>query len=242
MNMAKWHLNTATGDYNKCNAKPGNCPLGGDQGDENHFNTKKEAAQAAEKFLDNKFGKFSTDPRIVKQQQTKQLKTLFKIQNQLDDAGYRIMNDYSNLVVRSMVEGKPQQAKRFMDEIVQDLSEKSKEYSTALNFDWKMGVENLPEQLETDDKKDVISQRLRLLYKASDYFDDAGVDLANDHSTTIMILDGPFSEENKEEVSTAISDFATDLSMRGSDANWLDDKHRVEFENLMGEYYSINKW
>lgn len=239
--MAKWHLNKVTGDYNKCTAKPGNCPLGGDQGDENHFSTKKEAVQASETLLENKFGKFSMDSRIVKQQQTKQLKTLFKIQNQLDDAGYRIMDDYSNLVVRSMIEGKPQQAKRFMDEIVQDLSTKSKEYSTALNTDWKMGVDNLPEQLKTDDK-DVVSQKLRLLYKASDYFDDAGVDLANDHSTTIMILDGPFSEENKEEVSTAISDFATDLTNKNADANWLDDKHRVEFENLMGEYYSINKW
>lgn len=47
--MAKFHINKH-GVPAPCHAKKGSCPLGGNTGDENHFD-KKEDAQA---YIDNK--------------------------------------------------------------------------------------------------------------------------------------------------------------------------------------------
>ena len=235
--MAKWHLNKTTGDYNKCTAKPGKCPIGG--GDDQHFNTKKEAQQASENFLEEKYGSFSQNSREVKETQTKQVELMAKICNQLDDTGYRVMRSYSNLVVRNMVEDKPQQAKKFMDEIVKEVQETSDEFSTVANFDWKNGTDNLPKTIQADDK-DIVSKRLRLLYAASGFFDDQGIDSSNDYSSTILVLGGPFSKENEQEVSRTISEFAKELELLGQEERFYREEDREAFQNLMYEYYAIH--
>lgn len=234
--MAKWHLNKATGDYNKCTAKPGKCPIGG--GDEQHFNTKKEAQQASESFLEEKYGSFSQNSREVKETQTKQVEQMTKICNQLDDTGYRIMSSYSNLVVRSMVEDDPQQAKRFMDEIVKEAQETSVEFSPIANFEWKMGTDNLPETIQAD-SKDKVSQRLKLLYKASDFFDDQGIDVANDHSASILLQGGPFNKENEQGINNAVSEFAQELEHLEQEGHFYREEDNKAFRRLMSEYYSV---
>lgn len=236
--MAKWHINRTTGEYNKCNAKPGNCPIGG--GDKQHFNTKQEAQQASEKFLAAKYGTFSNNSREVKETQTKQVEQMTKICNQLDDTGYRIMSSYSNLVVRSMVEDNPQQAKRFMDEIVKEAQETSGEFSPIANFEWKMGTDNLPETIQAD-AKDKISKRLRLLYAASGFFDDQGIDVANDHSASILLQGGPFKKENEQEINSAVSEFAQELEQLGQEGRFYREDDNEAFHSLMSEYYSV-RW
>lgn len=234
--MAKWHVNKSTGEYGKCVAKPGNCPIGG--GDEQHFNTKQEAQQASEKFLEAKYGVFSQNPREVKETQTKQVEQMMKICNQLDDTGYRIMKSYSNLVVRSMIEGKPQQAKKFMDEIVKEAQETSGEFSTVANFEWKTGTDNLPETIQAD-AKDKISRRLVVLYEASEFFDDHGIDVSNDYSATILLHGGPFNKENEKEINSTVSEFAQELEYLGQEANFYREADKKRFQNLMYEHYSL---
>lgn len=53
--MSKFHINKH-GVPAPCQAKKGNCPLGGDSGNENHFNTKEEAEQASYEMHSSKFG------------------------------------------------------------------------------------------------------------------------------------------------------------------------------------------
>lgn len=234
--MAKWHINRTTGEYNKCNAKPGNCPIGG--GDKQHFNTKQEAQQASEKFLAAKYGTFSNNSRQVKETQTKQVEQMTKICNQLDDTGYRIMKSYSKLVVRSMIEGKPQQAKRFMDEIVKEAQETSGEFSTVANFEWKTGTDNLPETIQAD-AKDKISRRLVVLYGASEFFDDTGMDVSNDYSASILLQGGPFNKENEKELNRTLSEFAQELDLLGQEANFYREADKERFQNLMYEHYTL---
>lgn len=234
--MVKWHINRTTGEYNKCNAKPGNCPIGG--GDEQHFNTKKEAQQASEKFLETKYGVFSENPREVKETQTKQVKQMMEICNQLDDTGYRIMKSYSNLVVRKMIEGKPQQAKKFMDEIVKEAQETSGEFSTVANFEWKTGTDNLPETIEAD-AKDKISRKLVVLYEASEFFDDQGIDVSNDFSASILLQGGPFNKENEKEINRILSEFSQELEYLGQEERFYSEADKKRFQNLMYEYYAL---
>lgn len=234
--MAKWHFSKATGAYNKCTAKPGNCPIGGS--DEQHFNTKKEAQQASEKFFEKKYGSFSQNSREVKETQTKLVDLMGKVCKQIDDTGYRVMRSYSNLVVRNMVEGKPQQAKKFMDEIVKEAQETSAEYSTAYNFDWQMGTDNLPETIQAD-PNDKISRRLVVLYEASDFFDDQGIDVSNDYSASILVLGGPFNKENQKEVNSILSDFGQKLEQLGQEASFYREADKERFRNLMNEHYTL---
>lgn len=234
--MTKWHFNKATGEYNKCTAKPGNCPIGGS--DEQHFNTKKEAQQASEKFFEEKYGSFSQNSREVKETQTKQVELMAKICDQLDDTGYMIMKSYSHIVVRSMIEGKPQQAKKFMDEIVKEAQETSGEFSTVANFEWKTGTDNLPKTIQAD-AKDKISRRLVVLYEASEFFDDQGIDVSNDFSASILLQGGPFNKENEKEVNSILSDFAQQLEQLGQEANFYREADKERFQNLMYEHYTL---
>lgn len=234
--MAKWHLNQATGDYNKCTAKPGNCPIGG--GDDQHFNTKQEAQQASEKFLEEKYGSFSHNSREVKETQTKQVEQMEKICNQLDDTGYRVLKSYSNLIVRNMVENRPQEAKKFMDKTVKEAQDTSGEFSSVYNFEWKMGVKNLPETIQADDK-DTISKRLRVLYEASEFFDDQGIDSSNDYSASILVLGGPFNKENEKEINRTVSEFAQELEYLGQEESFYREEDKEAFQRLMYEHYSM---
>lgn len=54
----KFHVNQETGNYGKCTAEPGNCPLGGDTGTDNHYTSKNDAVMASEKVLENIHGAF----------------------------------------------------------------------------------------------------------------------------------------------------------------------------------------
>ena len=53
--MSKFHINKR-GVPAVCRAKPGNCPLGGDSGNENHYNTEEEAQAAATAQLQSEHG------------------------------------------------------------------------------------------------------------------------------------------------------------------------------------------
>lgn len=234
--MAKWHVNKITGEYNKCTAKPGNCPIGG--GDEQHFNTKKEAQQASENFFEAKYGVFSQNSREVKETQTKQVEQMMEICNQLDDTGYMIMKSYSHIVVRSMIEGKPQQAKKFMDEIVKEAQETSGEFSTVANFEWKTGTDNLPETIQAD-AKDKISRRLVVLYEASEFFDDQGIDVSNNYSAHILVLGGPFNKENEKEINRILSEFSQELELLGQEDRFYREADKERFQKLMYEHHTL---
>lgn len=53
--MAKFHINK-NGVPAPCHAKEGNCPLGGNSGNENHFNNLEDAQKAANEINSQKFG------------------------------------------------------------------------------------------------------------------------------------------------------------------------------------------
>lgn len=59
--MARFHVNTNTGEVGTCkaspNPKPGSkgCPFGGDSGTDNHYGNREEAVAASEQFLDKKY-------------------------------------------------------------------------------------------------------------------------------------------------------------------------------------------
>jgi len=55
--MAKFHVNSETGQYGTCKAKPGNCPVGGE---DQHFQNKKDTIQASEKILAEKHGSIAS--------------------------------------------------------------------------------------------------------------------------------------------------------------------------------------
>lgn len=51
--MAKFHVNSENGRYGSCKAKPGNCPV---SGEEEHFHNKEAVIQASEQILSQKHG------------------------------------------------------------------------------------------------------------------------------------------------------------------------------------------
>lgn len=53
--MAKIHVNTNSGDVGTCKATKGNCPFGGESGEENHYSTREEAVAASEEFMAKKY-------------------------------------------------------------------------------------------------------------------------------------------------------------------------------------------
>lgn len=53
--MSKFHI-SKNGVPAPCKATKGNCPLGGNSGDENHFDSKEEAQQHADKENSSKYG------------------------------------------------------------------------------------------------------------------------------------------------------------------------------------------
>ena len=57
--MAKFHINKH-GVPAPCKAKNGNCPLGGQSGNENHYNTYEEAEKVAYDLHEKKYGLIST--------------------------------------------------------------------------------------------------------------------------------------------------------------------------------------
>ena len=59
--MSKFHINKH-GVPAPCKAKEGNCPLGGDTGEKNHFDTQEEAQAAADKMNEGEFGIFASEP------------------------------------------------------------------------------------------------------------------------------------------------------------------------------------
>ena len=59
--MSKFHINKH-GVPALCKAKEGNCPLGGDTGGKNHFDTQEEAQAAADKMNEGEFGIFASEP------------------------------------------------------------------------------------------------------------------------------------------------------------------------------------
>lgn len=66
--MSKFHINKH-GVPAPCKATKGNCPLGGDSGNENHYNTEEEAQAGADKLHKSKFsvlpGAPTRDPKFV---------------------------------------------------------------------------------------------------------------------------------------------------------------------------------
>lgn len=48
--MAVFHLNPLKGTVSRCHAQPGNCPFGGESGQENHFPSVREASSAYERM------------------------------------------------------------------------------------------------------------------------------------------------------------------------------------------------
>lgn len=60
--MSKFHVN-GEGATGQCGAKEGNCPFGGDSGQENHYATKAEAEDAAQAMLSEKYGSFKTEKK-----------------------------------------------------------------------------------------------------------------------------------------------------------------------------------
>lgn len=57
--MSKFHINKH-GVPARCRAKKGNCPLGGQDGNQNHFDTIEEAQVAVDKINESEFGMLST--------------------------------------------------------------------------------------------------------------------------------------------------------------------------------------
>lgn len=55
--MTKFHINSK-GVPARCNAKKGNCPFGGESGNENHFETHKEAYEFSKQLNEEKYGLF----------------------------------------------------------------------------------------------------------------------------------------------------------------------------------------
>lgn len=55
--MAKYHVNQETGDFGKCTAKPGNCPIGDNEA---HFDDREEAAVHSERILAEKYSLVSS--------------------------------------------------------------------------------------------------------------------------------------------------------------------------------------
>jgi len=53
--MAKIHVNTNSGEVGACKATKGNCPFGGESGEDNHYATREEATAASEKFMEDKY-------------------------------------------------------------------------------------------------------------------------------------------------------------------------------------------
>jgi len=53
--MARFHVNTNTGNTGACKAAKGKCPFGGESGDENHYSSPEEANKAAEEFMQEKY-------------------------------------------------------------------------------------------------------------------------------------------------------------------------------------------
>ena len=72
-----FHVNTETGETGRCRAQKEKCPYGGETGFDNHFETKKAAQKAAERFMDNQYG--STPKTLTKK--------LSKISSNLQKAG-----------------------------------------------------------------------------------------------------------------------------------------------------------
>lgn len=58
--MARFHVNTETGNTGICKAESGSCPFGGESGDENHYSDPVEAIQAAEKLMKEKHSTVDT--------------------------------------------------------------------------------------------------------------------------------------------------------------------------------------
>lgn len=61
--MAKYHLNPATGRIGPCDASVRKCPLGGESGEENHYETLDEAEAAQQEQLKEEYGFFSTSKK-----------------------------------------------------------------------------------------------------------------------------------------------------------------------------------
>ena len=59
-----FHFNGKTGTTGECAAQPGNCPLGGDSGTDNHFESHEDAQAALRVKMVSSHGEFSTVRRV----------------------------------------------------------------------------------------------------------------------------------------------------------------------------------
>lgn len=64
-----FHINTDSGKVDLCVAQKGNCPFGGDDGSDNHYESVKESLAASEKMMESKWG----NPNIKKTSYTEEL-------------------------------------------------------------------------------------------------------------------------------------------------------------------------
>lgn len=65
--MMRFHMNEKTGRSAPCNAEVGNCPLGGESGETNHYDTLEKAQEAATALMVERHGVVSTLSRKERQ-------------------------------------------------------------------------------------------------------------------------------------------------------------------------------
>lgn len=141
--MTTYHVSTLTGRAGKCTAKKGNCPFGGDTGQEDHFDNKEEAKANQDRIMESHYGKSTVtvtqgktyDPVKTPVENDTKLSTAYenlsKIEQHLNSKVSAIRYSLGSKSTRVRINGRTQTVyERNLEEEFDECDRRMKEYLT----------------------------------------------------------------------------------------------------------------